>query len=85
MTSGQIRELFLKGTTESKKCKICDFVDVAKYVSPKLELDDNEIDYILSIDILELAKKCTDDDVIYNMLDMGWSLSKDKKLLVKKY
>lgn len=85
MTSGQIRELFLKGATETKKCKISDFVDVTKYVSPKLKLDDNEVDYILSIDILELAKNCTDDDVIYNMLDMGWLLSKDKKSLVKKY
>lgn len=82
MTTNQIKQLFNNNPNKGD-ITLSDIVDLAQKINIEGKLDKETLNYYYCVDILALAKANIEDDVIYNMVNQGWELSKDKKKIVK--
>ena len=60
-------------------------VDIMRYVNVDSGIKESGLEYYSKINLLELSKSEIPDDIIYEMVDNGWILSKDKKYIENFY
>ena len=60
-----------------------DVVELGQHVKIDTKIDKSTLNYYYSIDIMTLAKSGINDDMIYDMINKGWTLNKSKTEIVK--
>lgn len=59
--------------------------ELVKHVKIESGMEETSMSYFCKVSVLELSKSDISDDVVYQMLDNGWVLTKDRKFLKKTY
>lgn len=85
LTTNQLITLFSKAKKKDNPPEMSSMVDIMRYVDVNSGIRDNGIEYYSKINLLELSKSEIPDDIIYEMVDNGWILSKDKKYIENFY
>ena len=82
MNTNQIRQLFSDSGNDTI-LEMNDVVELGQHVKIDTKIDKSTLDYYYSIDIMALAKSGIIDDMIYDMINNGWTLNKSKTEIVK--
>ncbi len=82
MTTNQLRQLFSNSGNDTI-LDMNDVVGVGQHVKIDTKIDKSTLDYYYSINIMDLAKSGINDDMIYDMINKGWTLNKSKTEIVK--
>ena len=83
MTVNEIKKLFENNQMTEGFSELSDVIDIANHVNVKTLIDEDEMNYYCVIDVAELANSTIDNDTIFEMVTNGWTLSKNKKNLIK--
>lgn len=83
MLTKEIVSLFRGNKTQAGDVDISDFARYQEYGDISLKLADNKMDYYYEISIYDLSKSHAPNDLIQELKDNGWILSKDCSHLVK--
>ena len=83
MTVNEIKKLFENNQMTEGFSALSDVIDIANHVNVKTLIDEDEMNYYCVVDIAELANSTIDNDTIFEMVTNGWTLSKNKKNLIK--
>ena len=83
MKSNEIRKLF-----ESNEKIVGDadtevIIEINQKVPTEIKITEDEMNYYFQVPIMELASKDIKDEILENMKNDGWVLSKDKMSLIK--
>ena len=82
MNTNQIRQLFSDSGNDTI-LEMNDVVELGQHVKIDTKIDKSTLDYYYSIDIMALAKSGISDDMIYDMINKGWTFNKSKTEIVK--
>ena len=81
LTTGQIIKIFSNSKGKSKAPQTENIVKMMQYTDILPQMGGNGIDYHYRINILDLSKSGIPDEAIFEMVDDGWILSKDRKFI----
>lgn len=80
LTTNQLIKIFSHVKNNSDVSLDMSFiVDLSKYVKIDIDMTDSKTGYMSKINLLELSKSEIPDDMVYELVNNGWKLSKDKK------
>ena len=82
MNTNQLRQLFSDSGNDTI-LEMNDVVELGQHVKIDTKIDKSTLDYYYSINIMDLAKSGISDDMIYDMINKGWTLNKSKTEIVK--
>ena len=82
MNTNQLRQLFSDSGNDTI-LEMNDVVELGQHVKIDTKIDKSTLNYYYSIDIMTLAKSGINDDMIYDMINNGWTLNKSKTEIVK--
>lgn len=85
LTTNQLITLFSKSKKKDSPPEMSSMVDIMRYVNVGSGIKESGLEYYSKINLLELSKSEIPDDIIYEMVDNGWILSKDKKYIENFY
>lgn len=85
LTTNQLITLFSKSKKKDSPPEMSSMVDIMRYVNVDSGIKESGLEYYSKINLLELSKSEIPDDIIYEMVDNGWILSKDKKYIENFY
>jgi len=85
LTTNQLITLFSKSKKKDNPPEMSSMVDIMRYVNVDSGIKESGLEYYSKINLLELSKSEIPDDIIYEMVDNGWILSKDKKYIENFY
>ena len=85
LTTNQLITLFSKSKKKDNPPEMSSMVDIMRYVNVDSGIKESGLKYYAKIILLELSKSDIPDNIIYEMVDNGWILSKDKKYIENFY
>lgn len=85
LTTGQLITIFSKTKKKETPPNMSEMVDIIKYVTPDMCLNEDCISYTCKIKISDLSSSGISDEMIYDMAEKGWIISKDRKYIENFY
>lgn len=82
MTVNQLIELFANSGNKVS-LEMSDILKIGKFVNIEAKMDKLTLDYFYSISILDIVNSKITDDLIYEMMNKGWTLNKSKNSIIK--
>lgn len=83
MDLAQIEEVFSDNKISVGSVKIAFLITIGEYVPYTLKIDENNLEYYYSINVIDMTYSPHIEEIIYLLKDDGWALTEDKKELVK--
>lgn len=83
MLTKEIVSLFKSNVGQVGNVDISDFARYKEYVDISLKLAENKVDYYYEISIYELSKSQVPNELIQELKNNGWTLSKNCSHLIK--
>lgn len=85
LTTNQLITIFSKVKKKETTPDLSTVVDIIRNLNPEIGIDEDGMSYFFRIKLIDLSKSNISEDMIYNMADNGWVLSKDKKYIENFY
>lgn len=83
MDLAQIEEVFSDNQISAGSVKMAFLITIGEYVPYTLKIDENNLDYYYSINVIDMTYSPHIEEIIYLLKDDGWALTEDKEELVK--
>ena len=83
LTLEEIESAFQGTKPMSGQISMASLSTLSKFTAISLGIDENSFDYYYSLDVDKLAKSIADKDCLQDLVNDGWSLSKDKTQIIK--
>ena len=80
---GQIEEVFSDNKISVGRTNISFLITIGEYVPYTLKIDEKNLEYYYSINVIDMTYSPNIEEIIYLLKDDGWALTEDKKELVK--
>jgi len=82
LMAGRIISMFSGNTNAPKAPTMELLMEIGAYVEPSVDMGSDGQSYNVSLDINKLTKSGISENILMEMVEKGWKLSKDKKKVI---